>query len=68
MGDTKSGDAIVVGQVVEYRPPVTGGLVVGVVTGIVDSIVGLAVTFRVTDGTRIYPTGSEHTVLSEDVS
>lgn len=48
-----------VGQVIEYRPPVSGGVVIGVVTRL-GGRTNLA--FRVTDGTATYPTGSFHTV------
>lgn len=44
-----------VGQVVEFRPPVCGGVVIAVVTGLpaINQI-----NIRVTDGTLVYPTGS----------
>lgn len=44
-----------VGQVVEYRPPISGGAVIGVVTGLPDMT---RINIRVTDGNLVYPTGS----------
>lgn len=57
-----------VGEVIEYRPRVTGGVVVGVVTAVNGTGKSAAVTFRVTDGTRVYPTGTTECVFAEDVS
>lgn len=57
-----------VGQVVEYRPRVTGGVVIGVVTAINGTGKSAAVTLRVTDGTRVYPTGITECVFAEDVT
>lgn len=44
-----------IGQVVEFRPPVCGGVVIAVVTGLPNLN---QINIRVTDGTLVYPTGS----------
>lgn len=48
-------DAFYVDQVVEYRPPISGGVVIGVITKLPDRNTA---AIRVTDGTGNYPTGS----------
>ena len=57
-----------VGDVVEYRPRVTGGVVIGVVTEVHGTGKSAAVTFRITDGNRLYRTGSTECVFAEDVT
>lgn len=56
-----------VGQVVQYRPPVTGGQVVAVVTAVHNMQFGVSLDVRVTDGTRYWPTGCETAFFAEDV-
>lgn len=55
-----------VDDVVTFRPRVTGGHVVAVVTGVHNSLVGPAYNIRITDGTRVWPTGANE-CISEDV-
>ena len=54
-----------VGQVVEYRPPICGGVVIAVVTGLPNIN---QVNIRVTDGTLVYPTGSFATLSNGFIS
>lgn len=63
-----TGEQLHAGQVIEYRPRVTGGVVIGVVTSVNGTGKSAAVTFRVTDGTRVWPTGITECVFAEDVS
>jgi hypothetical protein len=56
------------GDVIDYRPRVTGGTVTGVVTSVIGSGRSAAVTFRVTEGTSLYRTGTTESVFAEDVS
>lgn len=57
-----------VGEVIEYRPRVTGGVVIGVVTKVIGTGKSAAVTFRITDGTALYRTGTTECVCAEDVT
>ena len=57
-----------VGEVVEYRPRVTGGVVIGVVTEVHGTGKSAAVTFRITDGNGLYRTGTTECVFAEDVT
>lgn len=59
---------LVVGDVIDYRPRVTGGVIVGVVTSIHGTGESAAVTFRITDGNSLYRTGSTECVFACDVS
>lgn len=57
-----------VDQVIEYRPRITGGVVIGVVTAVRDiPRFGTAVTFRITDGNSLYRTGSTESMFAEDL-
>jgi len=59
---------VYVGQVIRYRPRVTGGEVIGVITAVHrHPYYATSVTFRITDGNRLYPTGSTECVFAEDV-
>jgi hypothetical protein len=44
-----------VGMVVQFAPPVSGGVVVAVVTKVINRT---TLALRITDGTRNYPTGT----------
>jgi hypothetical protein len=58
-----------VDQVVEYRPRITGGVVIAVVTAVRDiPLFGVTLDIRVTDGTGVWPTGLRTSVFAEDVS
>ena len=59
--------AVCVGDVIEYRPRVTGGVIVGVVTSVVGTGKSAAVTFRITDGNALYRTGTTESAFAEDV-
>jgi hypothetical protein len=59
------GNPFSAGQVVEFRPPVSGGVVIAVVTRVVNRTM---VALRVTDGTATYPTGSFTTTSTGWVS
>lgn len=50
-----TGPKFFVGQVVEFRPPVSGGVVIAVLTR---QLTRTTFALRVTDGTAAYPTGS----------
>ena len=68
MGDTKSADDFFIGQVIEYRPRVTGGIVVAVVTGIHDiPLFGVSLDIRVTDGTRTWPPGTRESISADGI-
>lgn len=59
---------VTIGQVIEYRPRVTGGVITGVVTAVHNlPLFPASVTFRITDGNRLYRTGTTETVFEEDV-
>ena len=58
-----------VGEVIEYRPRITGGIVIAVVTAVHDSpLFGVSLTIRVTDGTAYWPVGTVETVSADFVS
>lgn len=57
-----------VGDVIEYRPRVTGGVIIGVVTEVHGTSKSAAVTFRITDGNALYRTGTTECVFAEDVT
>lgn len=68
MGKTKTVDDFFIGQVIEYRPPVTGGIVVAVVTAIHDiPLFGVSLEIRVTDGTRVWPPGTRETIPADGI-
>jgi hypothetical protein len=47
-----------VGMTVQFRPRVTGGLVIATVTAVHDiPLYGVSLDIVVTDGTRVWPTG-----------
>jgi hypothetical protein len=55
------------GDVIDYRPRVTGGIVTGIVTQVLGTGKSAAVTFRVTAGNQLYRTGTTECVFAEDV-
>ena len=59
---------VYVGQVIRYRPRITGGEVIGVITAVHPHPYASSVTFRITDGNRLYPTGATECVFEADVT
>lgn len=61
------GEQLNVGQVIEYWPRVTGGVIAGVVTDVNGDGKSAAVTFRIIHGNALYRTGTTECVFAEDV-
>lgn len=68
MGKTKTVDDFFIDQVIEYRPRVTGGIVVAVVTAIHSvPLFGVTLDIRVTDGTRAWPPGTRESISADGI-
>ena len=57
-----------VGQTIEYRPRITGGVVIATVTAVHDiPLFGISLDILVTDGTAVWPTGTRESVSADFV-